>query len=374
MGSYQTMSVSKKLLLLLCQCLPVWLLVFSFTQFPGFTSYYSQHIYPTIQESKSIVFRHIPFSVGDVLYIAGGIWLMVTFIRWVYYIGKFGVHKDRLLSSVINAANVVAFGYLFFLLSWGGNYYKEPLAKTWMPAKQAKNRNPDVQLKQYKADVIAFAKYLTGRLQQTQLGYQKSRHTDMNERAIAYYRTYTDCRVKENGQHIKSTLFAPLLLRMGVDGYYNPFTGEGQVNMGQPAFMMPFLMCHEMAHQAGIAAEGDANLMAYALCTKANDVEFQYSAYLNLWLYAYNRLYRLDSVAAKEQEVALPRLTRLQIDTLQEIYRKYQGAMTEYTTDIYDSYLRMQQQEGIKSYGNVVKDAWHYEQWRRRHNGTLHIP
>jgi hypothetical protein len=136
--------------------------------------------------------------------------------------------------------------------------------------------------------------------------------------------------------------------------------------MSQPLFVMPFIICHEMAHQAGIAAEGDANLLAYALCTSVNDDAFRYSAYLNLWMYANRRLYRLDSAAAGAFEKALPTITRNQIDTLEALYREYQGAMSEYTSDMYDSYLRMQQQEGISSYGNVVGDAWALEQKRRK--------
>ena len=368
------MSLSKKLLLLLCQSLLLWLLIFSFGQSPQFTVFYSQRIYPLVQEGKSFVFRHIPFSVGDVLYIFAGIWLVLTLVRWVYFIRRYGIHKDRLWGSVANTSNVLIFVYVFFLLSWGGNYYKAPLAKTWMPGIKKNSATQKERLRQYRKELIAFAQFLSNHLHATQDGYCTASHNDVNERAIAYYRIYTTSRVKENGHHIKSTLFAPLLLRMGVDGYYNPFTGEGQVNKGQPAFMMPFLICHEMAHQAGIAAEGDANLMAYALCTRSNDVEFQYSAYLNLWLYSYNRLYRFDSSMASSLEATLPPLTRLHIDTLQQIYQRDHGAMTEYTTDIYDGYLRMQLQEGIKSYGNVVKDAWHYEQWKGRTKNLLLIP
>jgi hypothetical protein len=181
--------------------------------------------------------------------------------------------------------------------------------------------------------------------------------------------------VKEYGLNIKATLFGYFMQRMSVDGYYNPFTGEGQVNMDVPHYMMPFTVCHEMAHQAGIAAEGDANLMSYALCTRSRDLNFQYSAYLNLWLYANSRLYRYDSAIANGYEAKLNGLTRAHIDTLEQINRKYRGLTSRYTAEIYDSYLRMQHQEnGIKSYGNVTREAWLLEQKHTSRNTPIKIP
>ncbi|GAA4460957.1 DUF3810 domain-containing protein [Nemorincola caseinilytica] len=342
----------------------MWSLIFLFSQVRGFVSFYSNGVYPLVQSARCTLFHIIPFSVGDVLYILGGLWLLLTLLRWVYYLRRFGIHKDRLLGSVLNTLNVLLCIYLVFLLAWGGNYYKDPLAKSWgLPT--SKKLPKEVRIAKHKQDVKDFARFLAGRLATYATEYTPLTPTYINERALAYYREFTDSKVKENGVWIKPTLFAPLMLRMGVDGYYNPFTGEGQANMRQPLFLMPFIVCHEMAHQAGIAAEGDANLLAYALCTSVSDHTFRYSAYLNLWLYTSHRLYRQDSVLARQLEGALPTITRRHIDTLEEIYRRYHGAVSAYTSDIYDGYLRMQQQEGISSYGNVVREAWALEQARK---------
>lgn len=339
----------------------LWLLLFLFAQSAGFMAFYSASLYPLLQQGRCTVFNIIPFSVGDILYLLGGLWLLLTLVRWVYYIRKFGVHKDRLLASVLNTLNVLVGVYLFFLLFWGGNYYKEPLAKTWR-LDIGKNLGKEARMKKNRANLIAFNKFLAEKLNHSVGGYTTLSHKDMNMRALLYYREFTNCRVKDNGLHIKASLYSALMLRMGVDGYYNPITGEGQANTRQPQFIMPFVICHEMAHQAGIAAEGDANLLAYALCTSVNDPVFRYSAWFNLWLYANNRLYRLDSVQAKQYEETLPALTRKQIDTLERMYRQYHGTISRTTSEIYDSYLRMQQQEGISSYGNVVREAWAWEQ------------
>ena len=131
-----------------------------------------------------------------------------------------------------------------------------------------------------------------------------------------------------------------------------------------------------MAHQAGIAAEGDANLMAYALGTITDDSTFNYSSYLNIWFYANYRLYHRDSVMAKKFESQLNKLTKAHIDTLEQLSIKYQNSMTHYTKELYDDYLKMQnQKEGIRSYSNVAASAWQLEQSRMSGiKGLVRIP
>ena len=56
----------------------------------------------------------------------------------------------------------------------------------------------------------------------------------------------------------------------GFLGYYNPFTGEAQVNITAPHFVIPFTACHEMAHQLGYGSESEASFIGY-LITKYNN-------------------------------------------------------------------------------------------------------
>jgi hypothetical protein len=368
------MNIKTKTWILAFQLLILWSFIFCLSQFPSFVDNYSQQIYPHIQSVRLMVFDISPISIGDIVYVLLGGWLLLTLLRWVYYIRKWRVYSDKLAGSFLNLLNTVLLAYFLFLLFWGANYNKEPLGKSWelpMAPKQSRQDRRASDL----ASVIAFNEFLLRKLNKTAPQYSQLPYEQVNQRAKAYYRSFTDSRVKEYGLNIKATLFGYFMQRMSVDGYYNPFTGEGQVNMDVPHYMMPFTVCHEMAHQAGIAAEGDANLMSYALCTRSRDLNFQYSAYLNLWLYANSRLYRYDSAIANGYEAKLNGLTRAHIDTLEQINRKYRGLTSRYTAEIYDSYLRMQHQEnGIKSYGNVTREAWLLEQKHTSRNTQIKIP
>ncbi len=332
---------------------------------------YDSYIFYPFQTCRSIIFGWLPFSLGDILYVLGSIMLLITMVRWVFYIAKFGASKERLAASVLNLINTVLFVNLLFIFGWGANYYKPSLAKSWKlytaPDSNKVNRKKNDSLA-----LVSFNKYLVEKLNTYAHHYHYLSFREINERSEAYYRMYTDSKVKLHGLEIKPTLFGYYMARMGIDGYYNPFTGEGQVNITLPSFIMPFLVCHEMAHQAGIAAEGDANLMAYTLGTFADDSIFNYSGYLNIWIYANNRLYRRDSAMAKKMEDQLNKLTLAHIDTLEQLSRLYHNEMARYGTRLYDEYLKMHdQKEGIRSYGDVVSSAWQLEQ--RRKNGITGI-
>ena len=66
---------------------------------------------------------------------------------------------------------------------------------------------------------------------------------------------------------------------MGYSGYLNPFTNEAQINSLLPDFQLPFVMCHEVAHQLGYAAENEANFIGYMTAIANPDDYFKYSGY-----------------------------------------------------------------------------------------------
>jgi hypothetical protein len=67
-------------------------------------------------------------------------------------------------------------------------------------------------------------------------------------------------------QSLKPSLFSYLGNYFGFQGYYNPFSGEGQVNTTIPRFLEPFVSAHEVAHQLGYAKENEANFVAFIAC------------------------------------------------------------------------------------------------------------
>jgi hypothetical protein len=325
---------------------------------PQYVSYYDAFIFQPWQYFRNLVFGYIPFSVGDVLYVLAGVGLLVVIIRWIYFLIKFRTGKRYLLASFLHTIITFEVVYLLFILGWGANYYKPTLSNYW-ELKVLKEHHSDT------ATIREFDTYLVGKLNDYAQHYHSLPFIEVNKRARQYYIQYTNTRSKLGSLKVKPSIFGYLMQNLAIQGYYNPFTGESQVNRFLPKFMLPFVICHEMAHQAGIAAEDDANLLAYALGTATNDTTFKYSCYFNIWLYAHNRLYRRDSASAKMLERSLNKLTLAQVDTLEDIRRRYDGNVSSYSTTLYDSYLKMHhQKDGIHSYSNVAISAWAWEKRR----------
>lgn len=372
------MNIKRKFILLVVLVVVLTVVNYYLPQSNHLIYQYDRFIFNPFQSFRIITFGLLPVSVGDVMYLIGGIALLVTLARWVKYVARFRGFKLHLAVSVLNLTNIVLFVYLFFIFGWGANYYKPTLRESWQMGKKdtGYSMQDTAARRRVFNEIVAFDQFLVEKLNTYAPHYHNLSFPEVNDRSVQYYRTYTDSKVRLHGLGLKRTLFGYFIERLAVEGYYNPFTGEGQVNTDLPGFTLPFLACHEMAHQAGIAAEDDANLMAYALGTLVNDSSFNYSSYLNLWIYTNNRLFRRDSALAHKFEAQLNKLTTAHIDTLEQISRKYRNKMAHFSSDLYDSYLKMQdQKEGIRSYGNVTTSAWLLELSRKNKKpGIINIP
>lgn len=138
-------------------------------------------------------------------------------------------------------------------------------------------------------------------------------------------------------------------------GYYNPFTGEAQVNTTVPAFTQPFTTCHEVAHQLGYAKEMEANFVGYLAAAASSDSLFQYSAYTELFTYANRTLYFADSSSALQYRKLL--LPEVKADFAER--KKFNAAHTSFlqpiVSVIYGKFLQANRQPmGILSYDEVT--------------------
>lgn len=326
---------------------------------------YNYYVFQPYQLLRNLFFGKIPFSIGDIIYISWGIGLLALLIRWVYYLLNLKDYADTLNYSFVKGIASLASIYFMFMIGWGGNYYKEPLANYWHIDTARWNDS----------SIIEFDRFLVQQLNVTAPYYKPYRFKEITRKAKTYYQANTDCYRNGKGLAIKPSMFGNWMQYMGVQGYYNPFTGEGQVNKGELDFMLPYVVCHEMAHQVGVGAEDDANLLAYALSVNSRDTTFMYSAYFNIWLYTHMQLRMRDTVTANAIKESLNPTTIAHLKALREQRRKYRSKIGAYTGDVYDQYLKLNgQKDGIESYDKVTVSAWLWEQQRNSKTEKLYIP
>tara|TARA_B110000211_G_C14059221_1_gene544767 strand:- start:1655 stop:2227 length:573 start_codon:yes stop_codon:yes gene_type:complete len=154
---------------------------------------------------------------------------------------------------------------------------------------------------------------------------------------------------------LKNSLWSTLLSYMGYSGYLNPFTLESHVNKKIPHFNYITTAAHEMAHQLGVAAENEANFIAFYITIKNPDPFIKFSGYSFALRYCYADLYIANPEKAKELIAQLKSGIIKNFQEQSAFWRAYQNPFEPYLKKGYDSYLKANGQDlGIQSYNAMV--------------------
>ena len=292
-------------------------------------NWYSRAIYPTISRVARIFADAASFAWLDVIIPIGLTLLVVAVRRRKFYF----------------LANAVAVLYLIFFFTWGLNYHREPLiSKIPYDAQRTDN-----------AAIETFAKEIAEQINRLYVEKQREPVDDRRVREEAVERVRRVAAVIDGAKwqgssRIKNSLLAnPWFHAAGIDGVFNLFAHEPLITNSLLQFEKPFVMTHELAHVYGYAGEGDANLIGVFATLMSPDPHFQYSGWINLWLYVRNR--KLDGLLEpgprQDFDAMLERMRSEQIQWLSAIQ-----------STILDWYLKSNSvPEGIRSYSQVVRLA-----------------
>ena len=339
-------NVSNKLLLQLLILFGVVILIFLLGT--SYSVLFYDTIFPVLQYVRCGVFSLVPWSVGDLVYALALLYLIYQVS--LFFKQKKWLQKSQWLIALLQMTKLALVMSILLYFFWSALYAQDTLSHS-------------LQLKPSDAVsqemLVEFDSLLIQRMNDLA--------SIIDSKSVAVWDSIAAKEYKDVGLHsvlkTKPSLFARVLPYWGISGYFNPFTGEAQIDDKTPNFMLPFLICHEMAHQTGIAAEDDANLKAYIECVESDEVTFQYSAYFNIWLYAHSKVYQMDSNKANLLKRQLNPITIGHINLLKRRTVRYHTFLDDWSTYIFDWFLKMgDQQDSIVSYQNVVYSALLWEQ------------
>ena len=138
-------------------------------------------------------------------------------------------------------------------------------------------------------------------------------------------------------------------------GFYFPFTGEANLNDESPAAYLPANICHEMAHQQGIATEKECNFVAIMAATSADSAAYRYAGYLMGYVHLSNALYRVDQAAWQTIRDSLPDAVRADLRQNSAYWAQFDGLVNTAATKVYDGFLKSNGlTDGVQNYGTVV--------------------
>jgi len=144
-------------------------------------------------------------------------------------------------------------------------------------------------------------------------------------------------------------------------GFFFPPTGETNVNVDSPAFMLPFTCEHEISHQRGIGPEQECNFIATVACLNSGDDEFIYSGALTAYIYLQNALKKVDADSFSEVRAMLNENVMHDLKENSDYWNSYSTTISEISNSAYENFLEGNGQElGLASYGACVNLLVHY--------------
>lgn len=356
------LSISRKQWIKLGVLFIICLIVNILSYFPlTVEQFYSTGFYPGYSTVLRLITKNIPFSIGDIGYLVAGLWLAVSFFRGIARLASFRFCKEILLFTTYRLFNFLFWVYLIFKLVWGLNYDRIGIAE------QLHIPNGSYS----KKEVTDLTNELIDKLNQCRHEMTDSILPSMSLDSVyrEAYRCYGNLSdeyafLNYTNRSVKSSLFTWSADYFGFTGYYNPFSGEAQIRTDIPGILIPYIACHEIAHQLGFASESEANFVGYLAASSSKDVYFRYSVYLDLFSYAQGeeiRIYSKEKDFKSFESVIVQNRNRL--DTLvkkdrkaiREFFYKRRNNISPAISSLYDQYLKMNKQsEGVNSYNEVV--------------------
>jgi hypothetical protein len=313
---------------------------------------YSRGIYPHIAWFYRSILGWIPVSLGDLLYAAAGVFLLITLIQFVKILARRGFELRNFRRSLKKLFFIAVSIYVYFNLSWGLNYNRPGIAYQLNLSPQTENTNELRLVTSLLVKKVNESRKMVGNDE----GFLESYRNVFGQAQVAYSKASVAFPfLQYETISVKRSMYGKMGNFLGFLGYYNPFTGEAQVNLTQPRFLVPFVSCHEIAHQLGYASESEANFVGYLAAANSGNTIFHYSAYFDLFNYANQELYMHDSTAAKNNYKLLDPLVKKDEQELRDYWRKSDNIIEPLVKIFYDHYLKANQQtKGMKSYNEVV--------------------
>jgi hypothetical protein len=313
---------------------------------------YSNGLYENIATVLRGLFGWLPFSIGDILYGLAVIWILWKLVKMTRLLLQKKATKVGFINGFLKATALFLLVYVVFNSFWGINYnrkgiaYQLGLKMDQYSLQDLQNMNSILVSKVNAAKqglLNAHARYPSSN--------QLFREVQQNYEGIDSIYPF----LKYDHRSLKTSMWGWLGNYVGFTGYYNPFTGEAQVNTTVPKFLQPFTASHEVAHQLGYAKEMEANFVGYLAASHSTDTLFRYSVYLDLFLYSNRNLAHMDTANAKMYAGQLLPAIKDDIREWRAFNRRHKNPVEPVIRWMYGKYLESNQQpQGVWSYDEVT--------------------
>lgn len=306
---------------------------------------YSRELYPAIQARLTPASNLVPLSLLDIFAIA----LLFGLIAWWFARRRQspGRRRRAVPARFLDILAVAAVAYLVFLVTWGLNYQREPLAAR---IDFDRGRVTSDALHRLAAEAVTEINSLYAPAHGP--GWPELEEIS-DELGPAFIRAQASL----GGPPVvpgrpKRSLLNFYFTRAAVDGMTDPFFLEILVRHDLLPFERPFVVAHEWAHLAGYADESEAAFVGWLTCLRGNP-SANYSGWLFLYLQIAGSLEERDRAALDRRLGPGP---RADLDAMLQQYRRTVFPRARaFSRVVYDRFLKANRvRAGIQSYDAVV--------------------
>ena len=318
--------------------------------FADFFNYYLSAPTRAIMAWTTVLF---PFSVAEIVIFLSPLLLGLLVFTAVKFAKK-GKRASIKFLSVILAVFCLIF--VTFVWTYSSGYHNSKIED-----KMGLDRGSITKEELYSSYVIvvnelnALSSYVE--YDETGASVMPYSYSEMSDKICQAYEKFSEKHdvIQTFPSRIKPLIISEPMTYTHLSGIYSFMSGECNVNVNYPDFVVASTSAHEMAHQRGVAREDECNFLAFAVLLESDDPFLRYCAYLDVYSNIASALLR----ESKELYASVRINERVRGDRISysNFFEKYQDSKaSEVAGNINDSYLQANgQEEGTKTYGMITE-------------------
>lgn len=342
-------------------CLLAVALIYALRVDEGAMLWVYEHVTHPYHLFMSKLCSHFAFSAAELVYAAAILGLAAYLLWCVYRLIRFPEKLWQLYRLVLTLAMAGAVFWAGLNVMWTPCYYAPGFAE------QSGVDGGPLELEELETVTRWFAALASEYADEVPRDENGACTTDRDsvlDRAAGVFEGAAELYPFLDGEALrpKPIHFSRIMSYLDFTGFFFPMTGEANLNMDSPVFLLPSTSQHEIAHQRGVAMEQECNFVAVLSCLESEYADFRYAGAALAYIYLGNALAGADYEAYTEIYYSLSDTVRADFKAQSAYWDEFRDSAAQKASNtVYDSFLKSNGQElGMQSYGACVNLLVHY--------------
>lgn len=342
-------------------CLLAVALIYALRVDEGAMLWVYEHVTHPYHLFMSKLCSHFAFSAAELVYAAAILGLAAYLLWCVYRLIRFPEKLWQLYRLVLTLAMAGAIFWAGLNVMWTPCYYAPGFAE------QSGVDDGPLELEELETVTRWFAALASEYADEVPRDENGACTTDRDsvlDRAAGVFEGAAELYPFLDGEALrpKPIHFSRIMSYLDFTGFFFPMTGEANLNMDSPVFLLPSTSQHEIAHQRGVAMEQECNFVAVLSCLESEYADFRYAGAALAYIYLGNALAGADYEAYTEIYYSLSDTVCADFKAQSAYWDEFRDSAAQKASNtVYDSFLKSNGQElGMQSYGACVNLLVHY--------------